>query len=75
MTRKLLSMGEFAEHGLLACFNDNCCLIVTKESKPTVVASGLRDKNSKLYFMSLTSKRDIKDTDMLLTKQVEQTQL
>ena len=68
-------MGEFVEHALLACFNDKCYLIVIKESKPTIVASGLRDKNSKLYFMFLISKPNIKDIDVFLTKQIEQTQL
>lgn len=75
MTCILLSVGEFAEHGLLACINDKCCLIIIKESKLTIVASDLRDKNSKLYFMFLISKPNIKDIDVFLTKQIEQTQL
>jgi hypothetical protein len=75
MTCILLSVGEFPEHGLLACFNDKCCLIIIKESKLTIVASDLRDKNSKLYFMFLISKPNIKDIDVFLTKQIEQIQL
>lgn len=67
---QLVVCGRFAKHGLLACFNDKHCLILTKESKPTVFASNLiRDHNSKLYFMSFTSKPVIKDIKVLLTKQ------
>lgn len=75
MTRNFLFVGELMDSGMLACFDAKHCLIMTKDPKPIVVASGIRDNNSKLYHLSLTNNLEDKSNNAFLTGQIDQAQL
>lgn len=75
MTRNLLSVGKLTDSGLLASFDVEWCLVVTKDTEPSVVASGFRDNNSKLYYLLLTDAPSINTNDILLTELIDQVKL
>lgn len=71
MTRNLLSVGKLTDSGLLASFEVEWRLVVTKDTEPLVVASGFRNNNSKLYYLLLTDAPSINTTDILLTQLID----
>lgn len=72
MIQNLLFMGKLTNNFLLICFYTKQCLIVIKDSKSMIVASDLKDNNSKLYYLLLTNSLNVNSYDLFLTKQIDQ---
>lgn len=51
LAKNLLSIGSFADRGMVACFDENKCILYSKNHKQ-IVAEGTRNHNNGLYRLS-----------------------